>query len=126
MRETLAVILNYNKPFDTFKCVSSLVEHEKDYIDILVIDNGSNLTEFQKLVDLLKPYGFELLDVQVMDLKNEKPRRIIHRNNRNLGYSAGSNVGLRYGCRMGYKYIAIVNNDILFVEPVFEALRETL
>ncbi|MEM4626645.1 MAG: glycosyltransferase family 2 protein [Candidatus Bilamarchaeaceae archaeon] len=120
----MVIILNYNKPYDTFRCVNSFIENEGNSADILVIDNGSSLSNFRVLLEKLIPLGFLYVDNE--EHVPGKLDRIVFRSEKNLGYARGNNIGLKYANKLGYKYSVIVNNDIIFVQPVLAELRKVL
>lgn len=98
MNELSIVILNYNTWEDT------VVEVERchnilsvSYNDIIVVDNASTNESAEKLTEYSK-------EKQITLLLSEK----------NNGYAAGNNLGLRYSFDKGYKYAFIMNNDIEF------------
>ena len=94
----LIVILNYN----TYKLTLQLIEriHTKlDYgnYQIYVIDNCSPNESAKVLQEGAGSYLF-------------------YANNKNAGYAAGNNIGIRYGIEHGYKYTWILNNDVLITD----------
>lgn len=94
--KVLIVILNY-VTFDlTLKMITEL--HEKlDYnnYSIMVIDNCSP----NESANVLKEKSYEMGYIFVA---NEK----------NTGYAAGNNIGIRYAIRNEFKYTWILNNDV--------------
>ncbi|MBI2594623.1 glycosyltransferase family 2 protein [Candidatus Curtissbacteria bacterium] len=89
------VVLNYNGLADTLECLESLKKLKKDGFEIItiVVDNNSQDGS---------PGTFSKL------------RRIVFiKNNQNLGYSGGNNVGIKLALRRGADYILILNNDTL-------------
>jgi len=95
----VVVILNWNGTEDTLRCLESFRQVEYDNFDVLVIDNGSVPGSADPVERLF-------------------PEVTLIRNERNLGYSGGNNVGLRYARNAGAKYVLIVNNDTT-VDPGF-------
>lgn len=90
------VTINYNGFQDTIECINSLKKINYSNNRIVVVDNGSTDSSFQKLKDY---YQDELIF-----LKSE----------RNLGYAAGNNVGIKYALENNADYVFIINNDTLF------------
>lgn len=86
-------ILNYNGKDNTVDCLKSLEKISKENFDlkVIVIDNASK-EEFELPV-------FPNLDLEVI------------RNNKNLGFSGGHNVGIKYAMSKRADYILILNND---------------
>ncbi len=95
------IILNYNTWELTIDLINSLsnIEMVAD-VEIVVVDNCSPNSSYEKLKEW-----------------NEKYRKItLIRSNKNNGYAAGNNIGLRYAYSKGYDYAWILNNDILFLD----------
>jgi GT2 family glycosyltransferase len=96
-------ILNFNGKENTFECLRSLEKVSKDELDlkVLVIDNASR--EKLKLPKLN-------LDITLVE------------NERNLGFSGGHNVGIKYALENKADYILILNNDTLLDENLVSEL----
>lgn len=93
------VILNYNGYQDTIECVKSLSVVDYPCI-IVVVDNCSAGEDYEQL-------------------KNNLPSTVILlKTDRNIGYAAGNNVGLKYAVDHGCDYLCILNNDT-FIEEDF-------
>ena len=88
------VILNYKGFKNTALCVESLKKCDKDKneIELIVVDNGSPKDEFNKLSKLR---GMTLI-----------------RNEENLGYSGGNNIGIKYCLGQNKDLVLMANNDI--------------
>lgn len=89
------IVLNYNQPITTVKCINSLFE--QDYLDfeILIIDNGS--------IDNSK-------DVFTKNYASNPKIKLIF-NKKNLGYAGGINLGAKHARGI---YIVMLNNDMVF------------
>ncbi|BBB90719.1 MAG TPA: glycosyltransferase family 2 protein [Methylomusa anaerophila] len=94
------VILNYNQPAMTVKCVASLLAQSYQPLDVVVVDNAS------------APANYE-------QLKQSLPERVVLiRNAVNAGYAAGNNVGARLSEGLEpAEYTMILNNDVFLPEP---------
>lgn len=97
--KVLVVILNWNGTRDTIACLESLRHVEYDNADVLVIDNGS-------------------VPGSADPIKEQFPEVTMIRNEKNLGYSGGNNVGLQYARKIGAEYALLLNNDTT-VDQVF-------
>ena len=95
---TLGVILNYNNFKDTINLLESLKDTD---IDILVIDNNSQITDFNKL----KEY-FE---------KNNRFFQLM-RENINHGFGGGVNIGIALAKENKYDFFVLLNNDLLITD----------
>lgn len=94
MEHIYIVILNWNRKLLTENCIKSVLYYYPDYLKkIVVIDNAST-------------------DGSIKYIKNEFPGIKIIRNRKNLGYSGGSNVGIRFALKNSADYVIILNNDI--------------
>jgi GT2 family glycosyltransferase len=89
------VLVNYNLSIETIPCVDSILLSKHKAILIFLVDNGSNLTDFQKLVDRFKG------NMRVMVLRIEK----------NRGYVGGVNYGLLKARESNPDYFLVMNND---------------
>jgi GT2 family glycosyltransferase len=100
---TLAITLNWRQPEVTLKCIRALLAMEQPELDILVIDNGSG----DDSVDKLKQSGlpFELLSLE-----------------KNVGFAAGNNRGLRLALERGYDFSLLINNDAVAAPDMLQKL----
>ena len=110
--EIACVILNYNNYEDTIKCVDNIIGMNCK-TDIVVPDNNSTDESF---------------DVLKKEYKNSEQVFVI-RNDKNAGYSAGNNFGIKYILKKNdnIKYICIMNPDTLFDNPnLLEKLKDKM
>ena len=97
MEDLSLVVLNYNSYRDTITCVQSLKELNLGCW-IIVVDNASS----DDSVGQIKKSG--ILDQKVILLLSDK----------NGGYGAGNNIGIRYAKKeLGSKYVGILNPDVI-------------
>ncbi len=94
MNKVFISLLTFNDNKSTTECLTSLNKLNKDGIDlnVLVIDNASD-----------NPFTSDK-DYENFNLK-------IIRNDKNLGFSGGHNIGIKYALENGANYITILNND---------------
>lgn len=104
------VILNYKTYEKTFKCIDSIKKNTKQKYKIYVVDNASPNSSYLKLK---KRY------------QDDKLVEIIQ-NDKNSGYSAGNNLGVLKAIKDGAKQVAIVNNDVYFVNDALDVMLKTL
>jgi GT2 family glycosyltransferase len=101
------LVLNWNAPLYTLKCVRSLRMLEYANYQIVLIDNGST-------------------DDSVQVLHRELPDLLLLQTSANLGYAGGNNCGVRYALECGAEYIWILNNDTQVDPNALTALVDAL
>lgn len=85
------VVLNYNGAAHLAGCLQSMLESEYPNYRIVVVDNNSADGSWTLA---------------------ERGEVVLIRNDRNLGWSGGNNVGIRYCLERDPKYVVLANNDI--------------
>lgn len=95
MKQVMAIVLNHNSYDDTTKCVRLLMAQKNINLGICVVDNGSSEDEKNKLALFCKENS-----------------SIFISNDKNDGYSAGNNLGLKRAVELGYEYALIINPDV--------------
>lgn len=110
MDKVFAVIVNYNQTETTKKCVESLLK-EAPEINIFIVDNGSTNDSFIFLKEFSNIHNIEIL-----------------RSEKNLGFGAGANIGVKEALLRGADFILILNNDIIFehnfLEPLLKEIKK--
>lgn len=105
MKDISVIIINYNSSIYTIECVKSVIEKttkKLDY-DIIVIDNNSEASDFNKL-------------------KNNIPQKDnikLIRSNINLGFGGGNMLGTQ---SINSKYILFLNNDAFLKNDCLDIL----
>lgn len=97
------IILNYNTYDLTIECIKSINSVIKyDNFEIIVVDNAST----NDSVNILKEWNHthSLFKLIVSPQNN--------------GYAAGNNIGISYAINNNFRYVLIINNDILFKDPL--------
>lgn len=108
-----AVIVNYNGPELTRRCVESLLTQDCiAQIEIAVVDNCSTEENWKLLQQELAGYPV-----------------LLHRCSKNLGYAGGINAGAKLQTERNPDYVLILNSDITLpaadsVRQLVHALRE--
>lgn len=97
-RKTSIVILNWNQPELTRRCLGSVAALISADFDVLVIDNGSTLDNFGLLQEIC--HG----------------RCRLLRLEHNHGFAGGMNFGIQDAVRHGFEFVWLLNNDA-FPEP---------
>lgn len=94
MEKVFIIILNWNGKDDTLKCLESVekLQNTSYKLQAIVVDNGSS------------DESAEEIEKRYKDIK-------ILKNTKNLGFSAGNNVGIKYALENGADRVIILNND---------------
>src|SRR4030042_2062386 len=92
-------VLKWNGALDTLGCISSLKNIDYPYYEIVVVDNGST-------------------DDSVKQIRRQHPDIKIIEFGKNLGYTIGNNIGIKYAIDKFAEYVLVLNNDTL-VKPDF-------
>jgi GT2 family glycosyltransferase len=87
-----AVVVNYRTPDDTLRALASLRQSARKLDDVLVVDNGSG-------------------DGSAERLRAFAPGATILTSATNLGFSGGSNIGIREALARGADLVLLVNSD---------------
>lgn len=90
----LIILLNYNNPQDTIECIQSLFKSDVDAKNILVIENCSADNSYERL-------------------QNEVPGILLLKMEKNLGFTGGNNVGIKYAADNKFDYAIVLNNDTI-------------
>jgi len=96
-------VLTWNNVSDTIECLESLKKVTYSNTSIVIVDNGST-------------------DQTVSMVRSQFPEVHIIQNNRNLGYAAGNNVGLKYALNKEADYVFLLNNDTVLTPHALSAL----
>lgn len=91
----MAIILNYNSFKDSKKCALSLKEQININLAITIVDNSSDNGE----IDDLRKFCIEN---EILLIESDK----------NNGFSAGNNIGLKKAKQLNYKYAMVINPDV--------------
>jgi len=106
MKQIFVSIINFNGTSNTLECLLSLDKmNSKNFkISVVVIDNASK----QKF----KSQKSKVKSKEVKIIRSEK----------NLGFSGGQNMGIRYALENGADYVLILNNDTVVDRNLIEEL----
>lgn len=103
------LILHYKNADVTEQCIQSLLQLELTDALIVVVDNGSGNG------------SYELLN----NLYHNNDRIHLIKNNENLGYAAGNNIGFRYAKDvLGAGWIVLLNNDVTIEQKDFQKVLQ--
>lgn len=90
--EVAIIILNWNSGLHTRDCLASLAQIDYKSYWPLVVDNGSTDDSLQRVREAF-------------------PEVPILENGRNLGFTGGNNIGLRWALERGADYMLLLNDD---------------
>lgn len=98
------IIINWNGAKDTVECIQSLKKCKYTNFGIVIIDNASRGND----VELLK----EKFGSSIEIVKNET----------NLGFAGGVNVGINFALKSNPDYLLLLNNDTVVAPEFLELL----
>jgi GT2 family glycosyltransferase len=99
------VVLSWNGREDTLRCLESLARVTQPDVGVVCVDNGSTDGTLEAVRERFP-------DVVTIDAGT------------NLGYAGGNNLGLRHALAHGASWVALVNNDAIVAEDVFEGFED--
>jgi GT2 family glycosyltransferase len=91
---------------DTLECLRSVYELEYLNYEVVVVDNCST-------------------DGSITAIESAFPQVILIKNSKNIGYTGGNNVGIRYGLENGGEYFWLLNNDTVVRPDTLNMLVDT-
>ncbi len=103
--KVIILVLNWSRREETLECLASLLGLEYGNYEIIVIDNAST-------------------DGSVAAIEENFPGVEILRNESNLGFSRGNNVGIEVALKRGADYICLLNNDTIVDAGLLRPLVE--
>lgn len=102
------VVLNYKNWEVTCECIQSIIDTVDIAYRIVVVDNGSNNDSVKILSERFKN------SIEIISLE------------KNIGFSAGNNVGISHLNNDGIKYCILCNSDIIFKDGAVKELLKTI
>lgn len=134
LNDLFVVILNWNGWEDTRSCLESI--KNKGY-KIILVDNGSKNKEivaiesyFEQNFNTYCSHNREFYES--FDSNNVNKSAILNseiiliKNNVNLGFAAGNNVGLRFVQALGGRYALLLNNDTVVEDDGLKKMFHTM
>ncbi len=138
------IVLNYKKWQDSIRCLESIQQIDYPNYQMIVVDNGSNNESVEKIKEWaegkikvdseyveyrkdLKPVFYVEYDKETAEKggisKLEKVlkkypsnrRLVIIQTSKNLGFSGGNNVGIRYAVLINAQGVLLLNPDVIIV-----------
>ena len=99
------IVLTWNGLADTLACLESLRQLKYPNYEVVVVDNGSR-------------------DGSPAVIRERFPHVTMIENERNLGFTGGNNVGLRYALTQSADYMLLLNNDTVVAPDFLRLLVE--
>jgi GT2 family glycosyltransferase len=103
------IIVGWNNYDNTRECLQSILNQQQIGTEIFLVDNGSKTEPLDNL---------SLLFPEINYIYSEK----------NLGFAAGTNLGLQKALSAGYNYFLIINNDtradLLMLSELVKPLKD--
>lgn len=99
------VVLNYNGKDTIIDCLKSIYQADYNNYELIVIDNNSNDGSFELAKNYFASAHF---------IKNEK----------NIGFAAGNNIGIRFALEKMGDYVFLLNNDATIEKNTLSRLVE--
>ena len=107
-QKVFIILLNWNNWNETRECLASLRKVTYDNFEVIVVDNGSEEEEREKIRSVHTTYSIQ---------------HTIY-SDTNLGFAGGNNVGIRYALERGADYIMLLNNDAIAAPDFLTELVE--
>lgn len=107
------VILNWNRKEDTLECLRSVqgLRIENYELSVIVVDNASS----DDSVEAVKRF------IKNKNLPSAEPCSfVLLENEKNLGFAAGNNVGIKHALAQGADFVLILNNDTIVDKNLIE------
>jgi hypothetical protein len=138
---TVLLVLNYKKFSDVIAFLNSVIEHEIEDADIVILDNGSGNDSVQAIrgwieknipqqsEDIISCQNFAIDSNRFSNnihLKYVRGRIALFSSNVNLGFSGGNNALAHIGRQLGYEFLYLLNSDVLFTDKFSVAKLEAL
>lgn len=104
--KVFVVILNFNGKNIILDCLTSVFKSDYPNFEIIVVDNNSTDESFEKA-------------------KLNFSRSHFIKNDENVGFSKGNNIGIRYALEKFAEYVFVLNNDTILEKTTISSLVKT-
>ncbi len=104
-RKVAVVVLDWNGGEETLACLDSVFSQRDASPEVFLVDNASR-------------------EPVTAEARARFPTLVVLRNERNLGYAGGNNVGLRAARAAGADHVLVLNNDATLEPGALKALLD--
>lgn len=115
--KTASILLNYNSNNDLFLSINDLLKQNVKEHTLIIVDNNSTKESVNELKEWQKKHfpsaisgGVDEVSTQLAQGKDNNIIFVF--NNKNAGYSAGNNIGIRIADQLNSDAVLIVNPDM--------------
>ena len=143
MNKNIAVnVLTWNDWENTVVCLESIYQSTHKNFDIILIDNNSDKFHLEKIYEwsenkiVVEDDEFTFNSnkkIEILEVDNNFKIPVIGenkiyliKNNKNLGLTAGLNIGYRFSVNQNYDYIARIDCDFIISKDYFKGMVDTL
>jgi GT2 family glycosyltransferase len=101
--KVFVIVLNYNGKDCLSQCLNSVYQSDYPNFEVIVVDNASTDGSFE-------------------EARQKFQSANLIRNNANLGFAAGNNIGIRYALEKFGDYVFLLNNDAILESETLSKL----
>jgi len=129
------IILNWNGKLHTLACIESLVASRDTLLCILIVDNGSKDGTVDALMRWGKRQKWEVHIFQettasgfqnILPVMFGREEIYILQLDKNVGYTKGNNIGIKWFQKSGADAVLILNNDTWVTSEAIFRMEETI
>ena len=100
------IIVDYNGLKDSIECIESIKKSDSaEDTQVIFVDNASKENEAEAIKQMYP---------EIISIRSEK----------NEGFSAGNNIGIRKAIADGYRYVMLLNNDTVVAPDMMDCLKK--
>lgn len=137
MIRTVVVLVNWNNPGDTVRCLASLLESHVVQLRVVLVDNAStddSVEQIARWAASCTPFLIcsaadaitRIPEHRDSPQEEARPLLFIIQNDFNAGFAAGNNLGIRCALASGSDAIWVLNNDTVVDTGCLSAMLNEL
>lgn len=104
------IILNFNTPYETIKCIDSILLHTRSSFHIFLVDNKST----DNSIDIFNSNLSNYSNMLFLPLSE------------NAGYSKGNNEGIKAALNFGCTEFVIINSDVILKNDAIDIMLKKI